>query len=205
MKKERNEDSITVFFRDKGQVALLCRLYYLLDRYNKDYVDESVALVREHDDYSIFHSHQDPSGSEYARIQRALLHFELYRRRSGALEELGMRTSINYGLFKIHCTFLPHLDPCEMSELLAIYEYLVRRLELILDNTQDHLIDFIRNAPPGSFQIDRIDLQGLSFYGGRTKLSQQRIIPFITQLGLPFHWHLFKTKSTGEQMQIALS
>ena len=202
--KQWSEESLLASLHSKAIVLPLCRLYYVMDYFIMDYFEQTLALVQKHDRWGIFNSNQSISDCEYARLQRAFLHFELYRRLLGGLRKESWQGSEQARVKREHLYFLAYLELHEMRELLAIYEYLQRRIEDLMDRTEDLLVEFVQNAPPGSpFPICTLDLQ-LPLYGTYSKDAQQAVVAFLNELGLPFQRLLFNAKDTKEFMQIAM-
>ena len=200
--------------KDKLTIYSLCRLQRLLDCFIGDFASDTLTILQETKSNNSTQPSLQPrlSSSEYSRLQRAFLHFELYRRIFGGLENVAYRVT---GLAEVraeHLFFLTVLKMYELGELLTVNEYLIRRMEIVFDNTESLVISLLRKAAlrdgeeilGSRMTVEDLEWFGLGIYDQNNKHTQQEVIAYFVELGLPFCRRFF-SMDVESQMNMVVS
>ena len=132
-------------FQDLDGVTLpLCRLWKLVDIFIKDYSKQALAQLRGEGSecWSADEPSEETSGldnideDEYGRLQRAFVWFELWRRLFGGYDDYKWRKRRHWE----HCAFQISMSPIEIAELWSVYEYLIDRMDYVLETVDRYLI-----------------------------------------------------------------
>ena len=198
--------------KETSTVYSLCRLQRLLEHFIDDFKAVTLKKLKETKSKVGIRpsSHERLSFMEYSRLQRAFLHFELYRRIYGGFES---HVWAKRGLGRVyaeHSYFATNLNDCEIGELLAVQEYLVRRMESVFDNSEKWIMSRIleaagrRDKEQGQIScIEHLELHGLGIYDCNHKGTQQSIGDHLIGLGLPFCKRFF-SMSVEDQTRVIL-
>lgn len=202
-------------FRGLSVSVPLCRLWAVQDFFVAGYARRALGkmqasmkermLSSRDGDMSRLGRMQSLPESEIGRLQRAFFRFEVYRKQFRGFDLLGRIT-------KEHRLFMKKLQPWELEELNAIYEYLVRLVEDLYDDLEDKIFTAVQNAANNdktSLVIDYTTPGELEDVGFQTftrshKPRQADNIAFVIELGLPFLKRLFEM-SKPEQIAIVTS
>ncbi|KAI9695121.1 MAG: hypothetical protein M1820_008889 [Bogoriella megaspora] len=145
------------------------------------------------------------SSTEFKRIARAFIHFEVFCKSFGSLKNSGYLPSWHVQHPKHH-TWFEGLAPWERIEFIAVYQYLMCTVESVCKGVEDYLVEFVKTTTEE--QMTSASAQGL--LRGELKMfcldlfmqsvnTRTEQISFLVELGLPF---IKKFRKMGKTQQL---